>query len=89
MQIIFLRGNNFSYLKKYSALEKNIPCYKKILRAKQKYSDIFFCAQYFFKAQMPQILEVVKKSGMRDSLGTCGGRGVCGEPMTARVMKQL
>ena len=29
---------------------------------------------------MPQILEVVKKGVMGDSLGTCGGRGVCGDP---------
>ena len=71
-----IRTEKYTMLKKYSALKK-------------KLKHFFPCAPWFFLAQMPEILEVVKKVLWVILWATLGKRGVCGEPMMARVMKQL
>ena len=60
----FLLDADFFFLR--GRIKEKIPREKKILR-------LFFCAEYFFLPRMPQLLEVVKKSVMGDSLGTCEG----------------
>ena len=85
--LFFFRGCIF--LAKKNNPHSKIFCAKKILRAKKNTQTFFFCAEYFFLARMPQILEVVKKVLWAIPWAPVGERGVCGDPVTARVMKQV
>ena len=82
LEVIFFLAKKNHPPKKISALKK--------FHAKKRYSNIFFfCVQFFFLAQTPQIVEVVKKMLWPIPQAPVRERGVYGDPMTARVMKQV